>query len=300
MPYLAAIDIGSNAMRLAIAHQTSEGLHMSFRSREAVRLGQSVFQGGEIDPETYEKLAGAMMKFRNQMENHNVEKFRAIATSAMRNARNKEEIVEKLKVATGISVEVISGDEESQLVKLAVEQKMDLSQGRFLLIDIGGGSIELIGLANGSLLKKQSFPLGTVRALQLMKKQKSHKKLRDWYPQYVRDTLKDFFQDDFPKAVGLGGNMERFAKLKSFVSEDGGEWLSLHEMEGLLDLILSLNYEERISHFALRPDRSDVIVPAALATVEIMHLAKSQVIYLPEVGIKEGILYELSKSSKSC
>ena len=169
MSYLAAIDIGSNAIRLAIANKRSTGLHITYRSREPVRLGSSVFASGRIDDAIFEDLKAALSQFKNQMDNHNVLKYRAIATSAMREAKNQAEVVEALAATTGIQVEVISGEEEARLVSAAISQKVNINDGNYLFIDIGGGSIELVAMVNGEMLKNNMesttfmADLGTVK-----------------------------------------------------------------------------------------------------------------------------------------
>ena len=294
MSYLAAIDIGSNALRLAIAHQTGHDLHLSYRSREAVRLGSSVFSSGQIDEPIFEDLKKALLQFKNQLANHNVLKYRAIATSAMREAQNSNEIVEKLHKQTGIQIEVISGEEEARLVSLAISQKVDLNHDNFLLIDIGGGSIELVAIVDGQTIKKQSFVLGMVRILELQKEKKE--KLRHWLPQFVNDEVQSFFKDLPPlnTAVGTGGNMDRFIKLKPFVSDSDGIALTKSEMKALYGELKDVNFEDRISKFCLKPDRADVIIPAAIATLELLKLGQCSEIIFPQVGIKDGVLKELS------
>ena len=302
MSYYAAIDIGSNAMRLAIIHQTRLEPHISFRLREPVRLGTSVFDQGYIDEPIYNDLKAALLKFHNHLENHNVKKFRAVATSAMREADNQQEIVERLHKETGIKIEVISGQEEARLVALAISQKIDLNKGRFLLIDIGGGSIELIVMNQGQQIKKESFVLGSVRLLQLDDNQFKKEKLEDWLPKYLKEQLKEYFSDlgPIPNCVGTGGNMDRFIKLKNFVSEDTDEEsLSFKEMQKIYHELKSVSYKERIAKFCLKPDRADVIIPAAIATNKIMSMAGADRIYIPQVGIKDGMLYELCTSSSS-
>lgn len=294
MRYIAAIDIGSNAIRLAIANATRPQLHISYRSREPVRLGSSVFSEGRINDQILGELTKALGQFKNQLENHNVQQFRAVATSAMREASNNTEVVEKLYQATGIRIEIISGDEEARLVSQAIQQKIDLSAGTFLLIDIGGGSIELVAIKDGETLKRQSFVIGMVRVLELHKKQ--NQDLEDWFPAFIKNEVNDFF-DGLPnleQAVGTGGNMDRFAKLKPFVAGEEGDTLTKSEMAKVYKLLKSVDYEERMTRFALKPDRADVIIPAAIATNEIMKFGRSKLIHFPQVGIKDGILYELS------
>lgn len=300
MSYIAAIDIGSNAIRLAIAHVSLEGgIHLSYRSREPVRLGSSVFSTGSVDNATYEDLKKALLQFRNQLQNHNVKSFRATATSAMREAKNGKEIVKKLFLATGIQVEIISGEEEAQLVSNAISRKIDLKAGNFLLIDIGGGSIELIAISSGKMLKKQSFVLGGVRVLELHKDQS--KSLDKWLPKYIEETCADFFEG-LPKldtAVGTGGNMDRFGKLMEHVADPAAESLDFEEMVRLFKKLNAVDYDTRIVKFWLKPDRADVIIPAAIATVKFMQMAKCERIYFPQVGLKDGILYELSSSEEN-
>lgn len=299
MEYIAAIDIGSNAIRLAIARLRDNTVYISYRSREPVRLGSSVFSKGQIDTEIYEQLKQAIIQFSNQMKNHNVSRYRAIATSAMREAENGAEVVEKLFSETGIKVEIISGEEEARLVSNAIAQKIDTNSGEHLLIDIGGGSIELVAVSQGKILKKESFVLGMVRVLELQKSQKED--LAEWFPQMIIDKVSHFFKDLPPmtSAVGTGGNMDRFIKLKDFVSKDPGEYLTLDEMEDLFNQLSSHSYKERIVKFYLKPDRADVIIPAAIATLELMDLGKCQKIHFPQVGLKDGVLHELSSGSEN-
>ncbi len=295
MSYIAAIDIGSNAIRLAIAHVTKTGVHVSYRSREPVRLGSSVFSTGAIDATVSENLARALGKFKNQLENHNVRVFRAIATSAMREATNSKEVVKFLEEKTGIKVEVISGEEEARLVSTAIAQRMDLSQGKYLFIDIGGGSIELVAECDGEILKKESFTMGMVRVLELHKKKNDL--LPQWLPEFIRETVGDFFVGlpILDASVGTGGNMDRFIKLKSHVASHHGDFLHAQDMEKLYQKLVEVDYNERIRRFALKPDRADVIVPAAIATIELMKMAQSEKIYFPQVGIKDGVLFDLAK-----
>lgn len=299
MAYLAAIDIGSNAIRLAIANDNPTGLHESYRSREPVRLGSSVFSQGLVDEGTFEDLKAALMQFKNQIENHNVLKYRAIATSAMREASNGQEIVKNLFETTGLKVEIISGEEEARLVSLAISQKVDMEKGSFLLIDIGGGSIELVAIVDGQILKKQSFVLGMVRILELAKEKKEL--LEDWFPGYIDSQVEDFFNDLPPlkRAVGTGGNMDRFIKLKEHITDDNGMDLSKKQMQQISKMLSQVSYKERIKKFALKPDRADVIIPASIATLKFMDLGQCDDIFLPQVGIKDGVLQELSSASEN-
>ena len=294
MSYIAAIDIGSNAVRLAIANHTNSGFYISYLSRQAVRLGSSVFSGGSINGETYSDLKGALLQFKNQMENYNVSCWRAVATSAMREAANNTSIVDRLKKETGIAVEIISGQEEAQLVSLAVSRKIDLSRGQYLLIDIGGGSIELVAVVKGQVVRKKSYKTGVVRILEL--RRKKGEKFESWLPKFFKNETHSFFEKlpNLENAVGTGGNMDRFIKLKTFVSNEPGMFLTAREMKKMEKILSQVSYKERILKFCLKADRADVIVPAALITNQIMTMAGSLKIHLPQVGLKDGLLYELS------
>ena len=293
MHYIAAIDIGSNAIRLAIARVQGSQLQISYRSREPVRLGSNVFSDGVIHTEIYEDLSYALKQFQNQLDNHKVQAMRAVATSAMREASNSEQVVQDLLKDTGIHVEIISGEEEARLVALAIEQKLDLSKGHYLLIDIGGGSIELVAIIDGKILKKQSFVIGMVRVLELAKSKKGE--LKDWLPSFVQTEVQSFLADLPPmeNAIGTGGSMDRFIKLKSFVSNQSGDYLTQKDMQSLQEKLMAVPYKERILKFCLKPDRADVIIPAAIATNEILRLAKCSKIHFPQVGLKDGVLYDL-------
>ena len=301
MTSLAAIDIGSNAVRLAIARDRDfqSDFYISYMSRLPVRLGSSVFSRGNIDEKTYSDLKSALLQFKNQLENHRVKHWRAVATSAMRSAGNNREVIDNLKKETGISVQVITGEEEAHLVSLAISKKIDLNQNSYLLIDIGGGSVELVAIIQGQIIKKESYKVGMVRILEMQKNKKE--KLRNWFPEFVKTETRDFFKNlpRLKKAVGTGGNMDRFIKLKSFVSSQSGEFLTLEEMCAMDQMLSKFDYRERIARFCLKPDRADVIVPSAIFTGEIMKWAGCEKIHFPQVGLKDGLLHELSARLKT-
>ncbi len=274
---------------------------MTYRSREPVRLGHTVFDSGNIEESIYYDLKEALIKFKNHMENHNVTKYRAVATSAMREAQNNKKIIDKLLIETGVKVEIISGDEEARLVALAIDKNVHPTYKHYLIIDIGGGSIELIALNHGHQLKKQSFVLGTVRLLQLDQEKFKKESLEKWLPDYLKDQLKDFFSDlpDLPICVGTGGNMDRFIKLKPFVSNQDGDFLTFDEMKSLYEKLNSVNYKDRIVNFSLKPDRADVIIPAAIATNCIMEMAHSKKFIFHKWDLKMEFFYELCSSGEN-
>jgi len=294
--HIAAIDIGSNAVRLAISRQKRGQWTQCLRLREAVRLGSDVFETSSIGRQIEKDLTTALLMFGNQMENHNVSIYRAVATSAMREAKNSAEVCQRIAEKTGITVEVISGKEEASLVFFALSKEMDLDSGPHLIIDIGGGSVELIATDLGQILKKESFPLGTVRLLNTQ--QTKTEAMNHWLPLHLETVTKAFFVDLPPMktSVGSGGNMDRFSKIMA--SDDGRTPLSLsyNTICSLRDRIIKTPKNERILEFQIRKDRADVIEPAAIVTETLMKLSGSQDIALPQVGLKEGILGKLAQS----
>lgn len=293
--HIAAIDIGSNAIRLAIARKESQGWTQCLRLREPVRLGADVFRDKLIGPDICKALIAGLKIFHNQMGNFKVRRYRAVATSAMREANNASAICHQIATETGVRVEVISGDEEASLVFAALRAKINIDNGAHLLIDIGGGSVELVAVHNGSILKKESFPLGTVRLLSLQKQKKQP--MSQWLPAYLKEATDSFFQNLPPMstAIGSGGNMDRFSKIMELRKGSPQPVLAAAVLHDLAKDIVQTESEDRIVRFQIRRDRSDVIEPAALITSTLLDRAGASQLHLPQVGLKEGVLGQLQK-----
>ncbi|HRK08265.1 MAG TPA: hypothetical protein PLZ57_10885 [Pseudobdellovibrionaceae bacterium] len=298
---LAAIDVGSNAIRLVVGEVDRRGqIHILKKYREGVRLGHDVFSGqGEISKKTLQRTVETFMKFRGFMREHGVKRVRAVATSALREAKNSAAVIQEIEKHSGVRVEVIDGLEEGLLIFQAISQKVVLKNRRSVMIDIGGGSVE-ISLAEGSkVLASQSFKLGTVRLLELLESRKLKEKhlaetIRDQFApvrQYLREHLKGKVVDF---AIGTGGNFECLGKLRvALLSKTSIYSMSRDELAELTEHLESMSFKERVQFLRLRPDRADVVVPAALVTLAIMDCVALDTLLIPHVGLRDGLLNSL-------
>jgi exopolyphosphatase/guanosine-5'-triphosphate,3'-diphosphate pyrophosphatase len=300
MPNLCSIDVGSNAMRLAIGFlDQHKKLHLVEDMREPVRLGQDVFTQGVISKETIQKAVEAFLRFKELIHQHQVVLTRAVATSAVREAHNRDELIARIQEATGIELRPITGEEEALLVYLAVSQKIPLQNKTSMLIDIGGGSVELTLAREGKILATDSFKMGAVRLLQVLEQKKvGERRFNQMVQEYVESASKRFNQKLAGQRInicaGTGGNLDALLSLKSqILHKPSSLFVTLGELQAILARIRSLTYEERVGRLGLRPDRADVILPAATVLLKVLEVAKMGRIYIPNVGVKEGLLIEM-------
>jgi exopolyphosphatase / guanosine-5'-triphosphate,3'-diphosphate pyrophosphatase len=300
MPTLCAIDVGSNAMRLAIGFMDhSRKLHIVEDMREPVRLGQDVFTKGSISKETTRRAIAALTRFKDLIEQHQVIKSRAVATSAIREARNREPFIKKIFQATGIELKPITAEEEALLVYLAVSKKIPLENKTAMLVDIGGGSVEITLARNGKILATESFQMGAVRLLQVLEQEKyGEKKFNLMVQEYVEAARKRFNQklggEKVDVCVGTGGNIDALLALKKqLLSGKDDTFVTKGEMEILLNRLRKISYDERIIRYGLRPDRADVILPATTVLQKVMEVGRMGRVYIPNVGVKEGLLIDM-------
>lgn len=285
---LAAIDIGTNACRLLISEVIPvEGGATKFNKlnlvRIPLRLGFDVFETGEISKEKKGMLFQSMKAYSHIMNAYGVTKHIAVATSAMRDAKNRKEIVQKVFLETGINIQIISGDFEASLIyESHIAEKLD-QDTNYLYVDVGGGSTELTLISKGQLVFKESFNIGTIR---LLKNQVSE---ADW--DYMKQTLKDFTKD-FPKltAIGTGGNIN---KVFSLSKRKDGKPLDLDLLRSYYKEFSSCTLEERIQLYQLREDRADVIVPALLIYTQVMKWSSIDEILVPKIGLVDGLIQHL-------
>lgn len=289
---LAAIDIGSNAIRLVLALKSKDRIQILKKYRVALRLGQDVFQTGVISAATSQHLSETFREFQKILEQHKIQKERAVATSALREAQNQKQILRQIHKDSGIHVELINGIEEARLVFLAVKKRIHLERHHALLMDIGGGSVEISVSHQAHLVATKSFPYGTVRTLQRLQKQSPKNYYKEFQNQ-VEDFLK-VHPHRFDFLVGTGGNLDTFARLKKMLLKNKNPaHISIQELRLLQKKLDLMSYDERISKLKLRPDRADVIVPAIHLTLTLMKAFQIQSLLLPQVGLKEGILLTL-------
>ena len=301
---LAAIDIGSNAIRLVIADRDEHGeIRVLKKVREPVRLGADVFATGGISPKTREKALATFVKFRDLLALHKVERSKAVATSALREANNSDDFIKAVHEASGIKIELIDGLEEGRLVFSAVAHRMNLDDNVALLIDIGGGSVELTVADHGVIRASESFKLGTVRLLQMLEE----KQLKEKHLRFLLDTLtgpmNDFLkkmsdQYDIDFVVGTGGNFECLGKLRvALLHKNSIFSMTKIEVGQLVDHLQTMSVKERIQFLRLRPDRADVVIPAAHVTQIVMDQVGVDVLMIPYVGLRDGILTDLSETN---
>ncbi len=303
---IAAIDIGSNAVRLAVGELDSEGkLRVIRDAREAVRLGQDAFSTGIISDLTLALLVDAFNNFKKIISDLNVSKLHAVATSALREAINRKDILKAVRERTGIEVEMIGGEKEAELIHLAVSERIELEDKLALLIDIGGGSVEVTLVDHGDVVQTESAPMGTVRLLKILEQKKNpgkalNKLIRD-YSKGIRAQIAQELQDrKLELAAGTGGNIDILGELRAKLFGGNSEYLiTRDELAAIVERLQTLSYEERISELNLRPDRADVIFPAAVVLLAVLDQAKVSELHIPHVGLKEGVLIEMLSESKT-
>lgn len=292
----AAIDIGSNAIRMVIASYGSLGWQSHEKYRLPIRLGEDAFEHGQVSGKNLKLSARTFEKFAKICKKEEVSQIRAVATSALRESKNKEAFVELIRRTSKIEIEIIDGQCEARLIFDAVRKSLDLKNKSVLLIDVGGGSVELSWTQNEKIIKSQSFPFGTVRTLAIMKQRNiKEDRLNLVIGDYIRpmaEFLKDSQKFDF--AVGTGGNFDTMSRLKSFVlKKESRQELSDMELETLIQEVRRYSLKERVLELDLRPDRADVIMPAMVLVQAVLRQASIQRLLVPRVGLKDGILWSL-------
>jgi len=279
----AAIDIGSNAVRLLIADVTETEKDLSIKklslTRVPIRLGASVFETGKITGSKAKALAKTMKAFRYLIDVYNVKDFRACATSAMREAENSEDVIKKVLEYSGIHIEIINGHTEANLIFSTFKsQKLDPMR-TYLYIDVGGGSTEITLLKNGKRVSARSFKIGTVRVLKNRVKPQLWDDMRKW-------VAKISANETDVTAIGTGGNINRLFKMSKL---GYGELMSREQLGTLHNEIKNMSFKQRVDKLRLRPDRADVIVPAGEIYTTILEVAKIEKISVPKIGVSDGI-----------
>jgi exopolyphosphatase/guanosine-5'-triphosphate,3'-diphosphate pyrophosphatase len=300
-PAVAAIDVGSNAIRLAIARREPDGRYeIVHAAREPVRLGNDVFATGRIEEATMKAAIEAFGRFRQQLRRHSVSRLRAVATSAVREAENGEAFTAAVARRHRIGISVITPEEEARLVHLAVKEHVRLKGKPVLLVDIGGGSVEIsLGNKNG-IISTQSFAMGSVRLLRTLGQRRlCGPGFSQWVSRYA-DVTRDRLKNDLDGrkvelCIGIGGSIESIGEIRRTLWNKTESSISLMELASIARRIQELSVEERIRKFRLRPDRADVISPAATVLQEILQQVGIREILIPGVGVKDGLLSELAR-----
>lgn len=298
VPRFAAIDSGSNASRLLIVQANDPKNVKPFRSlRVPVRLGHGVFQTGRLDPESIDQCVAAMRTFAEAMEEAGVTAYRAVVTASARGASNADVLLDRVRNETGIALTAVDGLEEARLVALAVHTKMPLA-GHSLLMDLGGGSLELSEVQGPKTGFTVSLPIGTVRLLEAFPTQggvvtdDAEALVREYLDRVLAPHVRKLRAKPWKVVVATGGNFEALAKL---APAQRSHWpaIDVRAAEALLGAMKPMTARERATRYALRDDRADVIVPALFVTLALAKLARVSRIVVPGVGLKEGIVEEL-------
>ncbi len=291
---LAAIDIGSNAARLLIsdvietADRRPEFIKMALM-RVPLRLGFDVFDKGEISGSRADKLIKTIKAYKLMLDVYDVKHLKACATSAMRDAINGPELLQKVKAETGIDIHIISGQEEASFIyenHIAENLSRDES---YLYVDVGGGSTELTFFSDGKLIFKDSFNIGTIR---LLKNQVTEAQW-DSMKEFIKNQTKGFHH---VTAIGSGGNIN---KIFSISKRKEGKALTLELLRDYYKEFSSLSLAQRMSLYKLREDRADVIIPALLIYINVMRWADAQEIFVPKIGLADGLVQNLYEELRS-
>lgn len=298
---VSAIDIGSNAIRMMIAdvHPETQKIEVLKRYRAAVRLGHDVFMQGVITPQTMEIAKATFHRYSETNRELKVPVIRAVATSACREAKNRDQFVKEIKKSSGIEIDVIDGTEEGRLIHLAVTRELDLDQRKTMLIDVGGGSVEVTFSKGSKMLATKSFPMGTVRMLEnLVKRNLNESHLNILMGEFLKELgphiYKNCDHDPIDFAIGTGGNLEALGKLKGqLLQKSPHTFLTLDELTEIIERLKPLKIKDRIERLEMRPDRADVIVPAAVLVQTIMRQAETEKILIPNVGLRDGLIYSM-------
>jgi exopolyphosphatase/guanosine-5'-triphosphate,3'-diphosphate pyrophosphatase len=299
---IAAIDVGSNAIRMVVGEvDESWQVNALENIRLPVRLGQDVFGRGRLEEKTIQQAEEAFLRFKHVAESHGVQRLRAIATSAAREASNGDILLDRIFQTSGIELEIISGEEEARLIHLAVVHALSLKNKRTLLIDIGGGSVEVTISTGRNIISTESYNMGTVRLLEkLASKEKSRHpfgKLVREYAEAARYRIeRDLGDEKIQICAGTGGNVEEIGRLRQkLFKADSDRFVTLEELEMLIERLNGLSYAERIRNLKLKPDRADVILPASIVLHMIASEAGVKQIAIPNVGLKDGILWDIAE-----
>ena len=306
MPNIAAIDVGSNAIRMMVSRLNAEGkLETLENLRLSVRLGQDAFTTGQFSEQTMQMAVDAFLRFRKVAEVFEVCQVRAVATSAMRETANSNLLIDRIARETGFTIELINGEEEARLVYLAVTNAINLKGRHAILIDIGGGSVEVTLSDGDNILSTESYGMGTVR---LLKKLESAEARRLPFTRLVREYAesarchidREIGDEKVEICAGTGGNIEEMGRLrKRLFKRERDDVINVDELEQLVEKLSDMSVSERIKKLDLRPDRADVILPATVVLHMIAREARVKEVLIPGVGLKDGVLLDMAPLAMS-
>ncbi len=281
----AAIDIGSNAVRLLISNIIEEkGKSTRFKKsslvRVPIRLGGDVFLKDEISEENIERMLDTMQAFKLLMKSHRVHKYKACATSAMREANNGKKLATQIFKQTNIKIDIIGGEEEAAIIAATDLHSYIDKNKTYLYVDVGGGSTEFTVIHNGKSKTSRSFKIGTVRLLNDIVKKETWQDLEQW----IKAETKHY---EKLEVIGSGGNINKIFKISG---KSLGKPLTYFYLTSYYNMLQSYSYEERISELDLNQDRADVIIPATRIYLSAMKWSGAKDMYVPKIGLADGII----------
>ncbi|MDX9971774.1 MAG: hypothetical protein RBU21_02160 [FCB group bacterium] len=297
---IAAIDAGSNAIRLLIARAEPSGAIVKLeRKRSAVRLGRHAFTRHELDEDTIAHAVQAFANFRHTMNKRKVAVCRAVATSATRSAHNRRVLLSRIEARTGIRLEVIDGIEEARLVRAAMFHTLGTQHSPRLILDLGGGSLELSFMRGRALERAMTLSVGTVRLMQSFGIEGAIGELE---VHALEEHIRDALAESVPAHAGVfdglvaasGGNAETLAQYAQGRPAGGLHTLDLRVLEGLLPRMLAMSVEKRQKVFEVRRDRAEVMGLAGLVLVQLGRWLGLRELVIPGVGVREGVVAELA------
>ena len=293
MKKIAAIDIGSNAVRMLICYViSSEDKHFFQKNsylRLPLRLGEDTFKNGVISNQKITLLTNAILSFKYIMKVHGVKDYQIYATSALRESKNSKEVISIVKKKTGLNIEIITGLKEAKIISKGNSlEQIDFNK-TFIYVDVGGGSTELSILRKGEQKISKSFKIGTVRLLNNLVDDSILMEIKHWLKSNIDS-------DDKIKLFATGGNIN---KIQSMTGSKSGKPISYLSIKDLSNILTELNYQERMVKFDLNPDRADVIIPALKIFISTMEFVKANKIFVPKVGLVDGIINEIFHENSS-
>ncbi|MCH3883011.1 MULTISPECIES: Ppx/GppA phosphatase family protein [Tenacibaculum] len=285
-----AIDIGSNAVRLLVSNVIIEkGKEPKFKKsaliRVPIRLGADAFVNGKISEENTIRMIDAMEAFKLLIKIHGVERYKACATSAMREAENGQDVAKKILKKTGIKIDIINGKEEARIISSTDLKELIQSDKSYLYVDVGGGSTEFTVFSEGKIVNSKSFKMGTVRLLNNSKAENKvkFKSVEKW----IKENTKDYKSISL---IGSGGNINKLFKMSGRTE---GNPISYIYLNAQYQFLKKMSYQDRITELSLNPDRADVIVPATKIYLSAMKWSGARKIFVPKIGLSDGIIKSL-------
>lgn len=295
---VASVDVGSNAIRFIAAEFTNRSERTVLHAeRVPVRLGHDVFLTGELADGAMDAAVEALRGFRKRMEELEVEHYRATATSAVRESRNGGDLVRRVREEAGLELEVITGSEEARLVYLAVRSRVEMGRDRWILVDLGGGSVEVSLVDEAGILWSESHTMGSVRLLEVLSGSgddpgRFQRLLREYAATLQVPAAAQHLRP--AGVIATGGNIEALAKLGGRPPRGGRPGsIGMDELRETIRMLAGLSYRQRVEELGLRRDRADVILPAAMVYERVAELAGADRIHVPGVGVREGLLLDL-------